>query len=124
MKPKSVLCSSQVPLCGSSIQCPVTAKYPFVLDTCQASQVRLTTTLLFKPEVRKYKSTARMVISYIEMFLDSGQLVLEHVHYLFPSCLPVQYCSTFSGVCSNVNHVAKCWMLERLDRLCENTAVN
>ena len=41
-KPNKALCSSQILGCGSSIQCPVTAKYPSVFDACQALHVRLT----------------------------------------------------------------------------------
>jgi hypothetical protein len=37
---------------------------------------------------------------------------------------PVQYCYTFGGTCSNVNHVAECWVFKSLNRLCENIAIN
>lgn len=119
VKPRRALWSSHFPGCGSSTQCPVTAKYPSVFDACQASQVRLTspwTALLYKMSDCAVWVSLEMV-TYVEALLETSQLTLKHVHNLLSSCLPIWYGDAVGGACSNVNHVTKWRMLEGLDRL-------
>ena len=122
IKPSTALWGSQTPARGSSIQWPVTAKYPSVFEACHASHVKLIsprTQLLYGgvSMLSRSRDSESMVMSHLQMSLQIIHMSCEHIKDFFTSHFAAGNSDTVCCAWCDCNHVAKFQVLKSLDRL-------